>query len=115
MKANPPTAADAPKIARFAKIGLVPGNDFDATKLDADFVKHIPRVAFGRIMPQMKVNDAVKKVNGWLFDTETGNYGTDYLNRALVTAVGLGANRAKDAVYPMSPQYPPLAQLRRIE
>jgi hypothetical protein len=104
MKANPPTAADAPKIARFAKIGLVPGKDFDATKLDADFVKHVPRVAFGRIMLQMKVNDAVKKVNGWLFDTETGNYGTDYLNRALVTAVGLGANRAKDAVYPMSPK-----------
>jgi hypothetical protein len=104
MKANPPTAADAPKIARFAKIGLVPGKDFDATKLDADFVKHVPRVAFGRIMLQMKVNDAVKKVNGWLFDTETGNYGTDYLNRALVTAVGLGANRGKDAVYPMSPK-----------
>jgi len=67
-------------------------------------VKHVPRVAFGRIMLQMKVNDAVKKVNGWLFDTETGNYGTDYLNRALVTAVGLGANRGKDAVYPMSPK-----------
>ena len=54
MKANPPTAADAPKIARFAKIGLVPGKDFDATKLDADFVKHVPRVAFGRIILQKK-------------------------------------------------------------
>jgi hypothetical protein len=104
MKTNPPTTADAPKIARFAKIGLVPGKDFDASKLDADFVKHIPRIACDRIMLQVKVNDAMKKVNGWLFDTETGNYGTDYLNRALVTAVGLGANRGKDAVYPMSPK-----------
>jgi len=104
MKENPPTAADAPKVARFAKIGLVPGKDFDASKLDADFVKHIPRIGFDRIMLQLKVNDGIKKVNGWLFDADTGNYGTDYLNRALVTAVGLGANRPQDAVYPMSPK-----------
>jgi hypothetical protein len=29
-------------------------------------------------------------------------YGTDYLMRALVTAIGLGANRSHDAVYPTS-------------
>ena len=104
MKTNPPSAADAPKIARFAKIGLVPGKDFDASKLDADFVKHIPRIGYDRIMLQMKTNDAVKKVNGWLFIADTGTYGTDYLNRALVTAIGLGANRPQDAVYPMSPK-----------
>src|SRR5262245_43711516 len=54
MKTNPPTAADEPKIARFARIGLVPGRDFDASKLDADFVKHIPRVGYDRIMLQME-------------------------------------------------------------
>ena len=32
----------------------------------------------------------------------TGLYGTDYLNRALITAIGLGANRPQDAVYPTS-------------
>ena len=102
LKANPPAAADAREVARFARIGLVPGQDFDAGKLDADFAKRIPQVAFDRIMLQMKVNKAVKNVNGWMFDTETGLYGTDYLNRALVTAIGLGANRTEDAVYPTS-------------
>ncbi|NLS71625.1 DUF1254 domain-containing protein [Bradyrhizobium brasilense] len=102
MKVNPPSSADAPELARFAKIGLVPGQDFDASKLDADFVKRIPRAAFDRIMLQLKVNDAIKKVNGWIYDTKTGVYGTDYLNRALVTAIGLGANRNRDAVYPLS-------------
>jgi hypothetical protein len=53
-------------------------------------------------MLQTKVNKAVKNINGWFYDAETGMYGTDYLNRALVTAVGLGANRARDAVYPFS-------------
>ena len=35
MKANPPSSADAPALAKFAKIGLVPGKDFDASKLKA--------------------------------------------------------------------------------
>ncbi len=45
MKDNPPAAADAPQLAKFAKIGIVPGQDFDASKLKADFVKRIPEVA----------------------------------------------------------------------
>jgi len=102
MKNNPPYAADAPEMARFARIGLVPGQDFDASKLKADFVKRVPQAAFDRIMAQLKVNKSVKDENGWLFDQRTGIYGTDYLNRALVTAIGLGANRPQDAVYPTS-------------
>jgi hypothetical protein len=102
MKSNPPAAADAPEVARFARIGLVPGKDFDATKLNADFAKRIPEIGFDRIMLQFKVNKAVKDVNGFGFTTKTGIYGTDYLMRALITAIGLGANRPQDAVYPTS-------------
>ena len=40
--------------------------------------------------------------NGWMFTTKAGIYGTDYLDRALITAIGLGANRPQDAVYPTS-------------
>lgn len=102
LKTNPPAAADAPELAKFAKIGLVAGQDFDATKLNADFVKRIPEIAFDRIMLQFKVNKEVKDVNGWGYTTKTGLYGTDYFMRALVTAIGLGANRPQDAVYPTS-------------
>ena len=102
LKANPPAPKDAPALANFAKIGLVPGQDFDASKLDADFAARIPQVAFDRIMLQFKVNDAVKHTNGWNVMTKTGLYGTDYLDRALVTAIGLGANQPQDAVYPTS-------------
>jgi hypothetical protein len=102
MKTNPPAAADAPELAKFTKIGLVAGQDFDASKLNADFASRIPQAAFDRILLQMKVNPAVKNVNGWVFDAETGIYGTNYLNRALVTAIGLGANRIQDAIYPIS-------------
>lgn len=78
MKANPPAPADAPELARFAAIGLVPGQDFDANKLkgDADFVSPIPKIGFDRIMLQFKINKEVQSINGWNFTTKTGVYGT---------------------------------------
>jgi hypothetical protein len=102
MKSNPPAAADAPHLARFSGIGIVPGQSFDASKLKADFVKRVPEVGFDRTMLQFKINKAIKDENGWAFTTKTGIYGTDYLMRALITAIGLGANRPQDAVYPTS-------------
>ena len=103
MKDNPPAALDAPELARFAKIGILPGQDFDASKLKLrDFLKRVPEVAFDRIMLQFKVNKAVQNINGFVFTTKTGIYGTDYLMRAFITAIGLGANRPQDAVYPTS-------------
>jgi hypothetical protein len=39
MKDNPPAAADAPQLAKFASISIVPGQDFDAsTAPSGDFV-----------------------------------------------------------------------------
>jgi hypothetical protein len=102
LKDNPPSAADAPQLSKFARIGIMPGQEFDATKLKADFAKRIPEVANDRIMIQFKINKEIRDENGWAFTTATGNYGTDYLMRALVTAIGLGANRPQDAVYPTS-------------
>ena len=103
MKDNPPTAEDAPIVARIAKIGIVPGQPFDLTKLSPaaqQALKAVPNAAVGKIMGYFK--DAGKQENGWAFFTKTGIYGTDYLDRAFITAVGLGANRQLDAVYPTS-------------
>ena len=103
MKDNPPTAEDAPIVARMAKIGLVPGQPFDSSKLDPAVVtalQGVPKDAFGKIMANFK--NAGTMVNGWLFSTKMGVYGTDYLTRATTTAIGLGANRPQDAVYPTS-------------
>lgn len=102
MKDNPPAAADATQLAKFARIGIVPGQDFDASKLKTDFVKRVPEIGFDRIMLQFKINKDMKDEQGWGFTTKTGLYGTDYLMRALLTAIGLGANRPQDAVYPTS-------------
>ena len=48
MKTNPPTAQDAPMVARMAKIGLVPGKDYDPSKLgsfDHEVLKAVPKLA----------------------------------------------------------------------
>jgi hypothetical protein len=101
MKTNPPSAGDAALVAQMAKIGLVPGQDFDASKLgafDKEAIKVIPKAAQLKIIGHLK--EMGKNINGWAFTTTTGLYGTQYLDRALVTAIGLGANRPQDAIYP---------------
>ena len=103
MTDNPPAKEDAPLLERIAKIGLTPGKAFDAARLDpavAASLDGVPKLAFAKVMAHFK--NAGADVNGWTFTTQTGQYGTDYLQRALITAVGLGANRPQDAVYPTS-------------
>jgi hypothetical protein len=101
MKSNPPAAEDVSIITRIAKLGIVPGEPFDLNKLSPDAqhaLNAVPKDAAGRVMGYLK--DAGKNENGWIFTTKTGNYGTNYLDRALITAIGLGANLPDDAVYP---------------
>jgi hypothetical protein len=101
MKDNPPAAADAPMVAKMAKLGIEPGKPFAFSELDPAVqaaLKDVPKVSFEKIMAHFK--EAGKDINGWVFTTKTGLYGTEYLQRALITAIGLGANRPQDAVYP---------------
>lgn len=99
MKENPPSAADAPMVAKMAQIGIAPG-ETDASKLDPAIAKDVPKLGFQKIMGYF--SEVAKPQNGWTFTTHTGIYGTDYVNRALVTAIGLGANLPQDAIYPTS-------------
>jgi len=108
MKTNPPVADDAPLVAQLSKIGIVPGQSFDWSKLDPAIAKGLsaaPKAAQEKIMGwfqgSVEGGDA-KLQNGWLFSTKTGVYGVDYIQRAFITAIGLGANRPQDAVYPTS-------------
>ena len=101
MKRNPPVAADAPIVATMAKIGVVPGQDFAPTKLSLDqkaAIQAAPKPAQQAIMALLNQQQLV---NGWVI-TKTGEYGTNYTFRALITAIGLGANLPQDAIYPVA-------------
>lgn len=108
MKDNPPAAADEPMLKKMAELGIVPGQPFDGSKLGPvakEAFAEVPKLANEKIMRWLKegiVAGDMKLEHGWLFTTKTGEYGVNYLQRALITAIGLGANRPQDAVYPTS-------------
>ncbi len=92
----------------FAKIGIAPGQDFDASKLDPAVAKGlaaVPKPAQDKIMAWMKEGVATgdwKLSDGWIYSTKMGVYGTNYRWRALTGSIAIGANLAEDAVYPLS-------------
>lgn len=104
MATNPPVEADAPAMEQFARIGLVPGQPLDFAALPPAIQRGLtaaPAAGLERIMAQEK-GGGLALENGWVVMLKTGVYGTDYLQRAFVTAVGLGANDPRDAVYPFA-------------
>ena len=57
-------------VARMARIGLVPGKDFDAARLgaiDAEALKIVPKLALLEMGLHLKKQ---KTTNGWLFFTK---------------------------------------------
>jgi len=100
MKSNPPSAADAPILEKFARIGITPGQDFDMKKLDPVVAKGLEksvREAMSRL--EAKTKKTGKSVNGWsLPPRNLGNFGTDYDLRAATALAGRGADIAQDAI-----------------
>ena len=100
-EAAPPAPEDAPMLARMAKIGLVPGQAFDMSKLDPAVqaaLKDTNKSAMKRIEDNKDSMGAM--VNGWVVTKGLGHYGTNYTKRAVVAAFGWPANLQEDAVYP---------------
>jgi len=100
MKANPPTAADAPMVEKLKSLGLEPARDFDLNKLSSGEARALRRamLAFGLL------EKGVKKLttkDGWIvMPKNMANYGTDYMTRAGIAMVGLGAIQPVDISYP---------------
>jgi len=100
LKNNPPKPEDAAIVARMARIGIVPGQDLDRSKLPVLGGKLDPKIA---LLEMVEILKTTKAINGWLYWTsDAGTYGTDYQQRAMVTLIGPGLNFPQDAVYPFS-------------
>jgi hypothetical protein len=100
---NPPHASDFSILARIARLGIVPGERFDPSGLDAGVLGEIEAgVTAARATIARNTAGFGTQVNGWSISTETiGVYGNAYLKRATVALGGLGANPPEDAVYPI--------------
>lgn len=103
MADNPPNEADAPALQRFAKLGIAPGQPFEASKLDPAIAAALEeglQAGHERLLAEAKASRG-KEINGWtILPPNVANFGTDYTTRAVVALVGLGANLPADAIYP---------------
>lgn len=97
-------AMDYPILDRLARVGFHAGEPFDLARVD-----DVVREAFEQAVPvaQQRVTEFQHRtavpVNGWqLLISGMGTYGTDYLRRACVELIGLGANLPQDAIYPVA-------------
>ncbi len=100
MRANPPHGADSDVVGDLARIGLVPGQDFDASRFTPEQLAALKRgveAAVTRIEKFVASGAAVKP--GWTSFQGTIGYGTNYMARAVTARVAIGANPAEDAVY----------------
>jgi len=101
MKTDPPHAADTSMLQELARIGLVPGQDFDPSKLSPEQLQALNegvRAAMEHIERYVASGAAIKP--GWSsFQGTVGRYGTNYIARAVTARVAVGANPPEDAVY----------------
>lgn len=103
LKDNPPSQADSVMVAKMKRIGIVPGKDFDPSKLGPKQLKAIRKAPVNALEKLQDLSSTGEKIeNGWYYTLKTGLYGTDYLQRATIAYNGLGANRPQDAVYPIA-------------
>lgn len=101
---NPPAAADKPMVERLGQMGIEAGSPLTWDSLSAaqrDLLDQATAQGLAAVEAAGKT-PPVEIKNTWLMAYKIGSYGTNYLLRAGVAWVGLGANLPADAIYPMT-------------
>jgi hypothetical protein len=89
-------------LGELAKIGLVPGETFDPSRLDPAAAKRVEG-AVGAAIAKLQANakHMGTSVNGWhIQKMNIAAFGTDYESRAFIALIALGANLPQDSLYP---------------
>ncbi|SBO43922.1 DUF1254 domain-containing protein [Cyanobium sp. NIES-981] len=104
MGTHPPHLVDQPILARMARLGVKPGQPFLAAELDADAAAAVAAAPAAALAHFREVEPRLNPVvNGWgMARSGIGVYGTNYLFRAVIAKIGLGANLPEDAIYPVA-------------
>src|SRR4051812_14684052 len=106
MKTNPPPKRDRPLLKRLRRFGIGPGRHPTKADLPKDVRDGLADgySAQSSELPnatRLQILDAARATGGWYMPpSNIGDYGTDYLFRAQVAVVGIGANTPPEAVYP---------------
>jgi hypothetical protein len=99
---NPAHEADAPIMAKLARLGVKPAAKFTMDAFDAETRKAIEE---GVTAGKQAIRDGESKmgemVNGWQLARDLGRYDTKYAYRATWTFFAVGGNLVEDALYPL--------------
>lgn len=111
-----PTADNESFEKQFEHIGINRTYGFDAGKLDPDTIAGLNRAAEDAFLI---ISNSMEEVNprfsnGWLIYTGMGAYGDQFLRRAFVAYMGLGANVDEDATCPRTFTDDQGNQLKRV-
>ena len=101
LKANGPHLTDQPTLARMKRLGIEAGRSFDVAAVDPvirQALQTAPATAQAAMIAEWpKVG---RNANGWVMNTDSGVYGTNYLKRGAVAMFEIGMNLPEDSIYP---------------
>jgi hypothetical protein len=106
MAANPPPDRDAPLLARLARFGIGPGMHPTSAGLSQDVHDGLAEgydAASADLTgnTRLRILDQARATGGWYTPpANIGAFGTDYLFRAQIALVGIGANTPEESIYP---------------
>jgi len=98
---NPPAKDDAAMVEKMKKLGIVAGQPFDPSKLDAPTLQGIDEAPQGTqdaMRAAAKGTGGAEIRNGWTFHLDLGRYGANYGKRAFVAWIGLEADAPEDEI-----------------
>jgi hypothetical protein len=102
IKEQPASDQDTVALENLASIGGKAGVTFDVNQLSL-MQRLLAEQAISMTHQKIKqtLNDKSRLENGWSVQRDSiGNYGTDYITRAVVAMIGLGALPPAEASYP---------------
>jgi DNA sulfur modification protein DndE len=106
LAANPPPPRDRPLLRRLRRVGIGPGllpsRENLPRAVERGLREAIP-IARRKIQAQVAraTRQALQTTNGWSVPpADTGDFGTNYLTRAVIDVYGIGANRPIEGMYP---------------
>ncbi len=104
LKLQPPHVTDQPILALMQRIGIERGKSFDLDKADPAIKAGLETAPEDALkLMAWKAPSLASVSNGWSMNIDTiGVYGNDYLKRAIIAQLGLGANVPEDAIYPQN-------------
>jgi hypothetical protein len=102
MIGNPLNPPDPVLVTKLASIGIGPGKT-PSTEANVTIKTALQTgITEGQKMIDEEEVNLGTNVNGWLVNAAAGVYGTEYLFRAAITQLGLGANVGQEALYPVT-------------